>query len=171
MYCPHCSHLNLPGTDQCAKCLFDLASVDLPMPQDKIEASLMGDPVRVLHPKLPVCVPVSSTLGKAMARMIDRGVGAILVTDSKSELCGILTERDFLVKVAGEPDFEHLPVERFMTSEPETVALTDTLAFALRKMNVGGYRHMPVVERGVPVGVFSVRDLLRHVTRLCVTSH
>ena len=44
---------------------------------------------------------------------------------------------------------------------------TDKLAFALLKMDVGGYRHLPVVKDGKPAGVISVRDLLRHITRLC----
>jgi CBS domain-containing protein len=167
MYCPHCSHLNLPGSDQCGRCLFDLASVDLPVPQDKIDASLMTDPVQVLSPKAPVTISAHASLGEALARMLDRSVGALLVTDRSERLLGILTERDFLEKIAGLPDFERLPAERFMTRDPESVAPTDTLAFAMRKMSVGGYRHMPVVDEGVPVGVFSVRDLLRHVTRLC----
>ena len=43
----------------------------------------------------------------------------------------------------------------------------DTLAFALHKMDVGGYRHVPVVKGGQPLGMLSVRDMLRHITRLC----
>jgi CBS domain-containing protein len=34
-------------------------------------------------------------------------------------------------------------------------------------MDVGGYRHLPVLKEGLPVGVISVRDMLRHITRLC----
>ncbi len=167
MYCPHCSHLNLPGTDQCAKCLFDLASVDLPVPQDKIDASLMADSVQALGPRPPVTIAGTATLGDALTRMLDRGVGALLVIDEHQLLQGILTERDFLEKAAGVAEFERLPVESVMTRDPESVSPGDSLAFAVRKMSVGNYRHMPVVENGSPVGVFSVRDLLRHVTRLC----
>jgi len=167
MYCPHCSQLNLPGADQCTQCLFDLASVDVPVPQDKIDASLMMDSVEILEPRVPVTIAATASLGDAMTRMVDRGVGAVLLTDPSSQLVGILTERDFLDRVAGVAEFEHLPASRYMTLHPESVAPTDTLAYALQKMSVGGYRHMPVVKNGVPVGVFSVRDLLRHVTRLC----
>jgi CBS domain-containing protein len=42
-----------------------------------------------------------------------------------------------------------------------------TLAFALHKMDCGGYRHVPVLENGHPVAMISVRDMLRHITRLC----
>jgi CBS domain-containing protein len=167
MYCPSCGHLNLPGADQCGKCLLDLAALDRPAAHDKVEASLMADPVSVLHPKPPVTVPAAAALGDAVRVMMDRGVGAVLVTAADGGLVGILTERDFLTKVAGQPGFEHLPVDRFMTPRPETVAADDPLALALQKMDIGGYRHLPVVAGGVPVGVVSVRDVLRHVTRLC----
>jgi CBS domain-containing protein len=65
------------------------------------------------------------------------------------------------------PDFAHLPLQPVMTLNPETVSPDDTLAFALHKMDVGGYRHLPVVEGGRPVGIISVRDVIRHITRLC----
>ncbi len=54
-----------------------------------------------------------------------------------------------------------------MTPNPETVAPADVLAFALGKMDAGGYRHLPVVDAGRPVGVISVRDILRHLTAVC----
>ena len=41
------------------------------------------------------------------------------------------------------------------------------LVVALHKMDVGGYRHLPIVTDGRPVGVISVRDLMRHITRMC----
>ena len=44
--------------------------------------------------------------------------------------------------------------------------MTDTLGFALHKMDCG-YRHLPVVKDVQPVGMISVRDMLRHMTRLC----
>jgi CBS domain-containing protein len=54
-----------------------------------------------------------------------------------------------------------------MTPRPETIVATDSLAFALHKMDSGGYRHLPVLENGRPVAVISVRDVLTHCTRLC----
>lgn len=167
MYCPSCGHQNLPGADQCEKCLLDLAALDRPVPQDKVESSLMADTVAVLAPKPPVTIPIDATLGDAVRAMMDRGVGAVLVATPSGRLLGILTERDFLTKVAGEPDFAARPAREFMTADPETVTPTDPLALALQRMDVGGYRHLPVVDGGKPVGVVSVRDVLRHVTKLC----
>ena len=70
----------------------------------------------------------------------------LLITSSGLDK-SVLTERDFLAKVAGRPDFASLPVRDFMTVSPETVAPTDTLAFAVGKMDAGGYRHLPVAEK------------------------
>jgi CBS domain-containing protein len=91
-----------------------------------------------------------------------------LVVDTAGKLLGIFSERDLLTKVAGiHQSFADLPVQQFMTANPETVTAKDTLAFALHKMDVGGYRHMPVVSEDQPAGVISVRDMVRHITQLC----
>jgi CBS domain-containing protein len=166
MYCPACNYTrNPPGADACEHCGLPLVRTDEPALHGRVERSLMTDPVTVLTPREPVTVPADAPLGDAIGLMIDRRVGAVLVVGPAGELVGILTERDFLTRVAGRPGFEQLPVRDFMTRDPETVTPADTLAFALGKMDAGGYRHLPVVTGGRPVGVVSVRDVLRHVTR------
>jgi CBS domain-containing protein len=164
MRCPACERPNAPGADVCDNCQTPLTSLDVPAPQGPIEAALLNDPVSILDPRPPVTVPLEATLGEAVRAMMDQRVGAVLVTGTGGELLGILTERDFLTRIAGQDDYERLPVQRFMTPTPETVAPTDLLAQALGKMDTGGYRHLPVVASGKPVGVISVRDLLRHLT-------
>ena len=83
-------------------------------------------------------------------------------------LLGIFSERDLLKKVAGLHDlYAGMPVKSFMTARPDAVTSGDTLAFVLHKMDTGGYRHVPVVDAGKPVGIVSVRDMLRHITKLC----
>jgi CBS domain-containing protein len=168
MYCPACGYeQNPPGADACANCGLALTRLDAPAAHGPVEASLTADPVSVLNPRPPITVPADATLGDAMGAMMAGRAGAVLVTGPGGELIGILTERDFLTKVAGVPGFELLPVGRFMTPAPDTVAPTDVLAFALGKMDGGGYRHLPVVAAGKPVGVISVRDILRHLTAVC----
>lgn len=167
MICPSCGETNLMGADECNRCQFDLSALDRPIPADAVEVSLMTDPVAVLKPRPPVCVPATADLGRAMVDMIRHAVGAVLVTDPAGRLEGILTERDFLTKIAGSDTLALLPVRQFMTRTPEAVRPTDSLAFALRLMDVGRYRHLPVVDAGRPVGVISVKDVLRHVLALC----
>ncbi|MCE9562092.1 MAG: CBS domain-containing protein [Planctomycetes bacterium] len=148
------------------KCQTPLAPLDAPVAQGPLETNLLTNPVSVLDPRPPVTVPATGTLGDAIKQLIELRVGAVLVTGPSGELVGILTERDFLTKVAGVPGYELLPVSDFMTPSPETVALTDALAVALGKMDAGGYRHLPVVQGNKPVGVISVRDVLRHLIAL-----
>jgi CBS domain-containing protein len=168
MICPTCGWDNLPGNEECQNCQQDLTPLDRPVAQNRVERSLMEDPVSALRPRSPVTVPPTATVGEAIRTMLECNVGAVLVVDEAGRLRGIFSERDLLKKVAGlHDDHAGLPVARFMTARPETVAPTDTLAFALHKMDIGGYRHLPVVADGRPLGVVSVRDLLRHITRLC----
>jgi CBS domain-containing protein len=170
MRCPACDHPNPPGVDECQRCQTPLTQLDIPTPHGPIETSLMTDTVATLHPRPPVTVPLDAELGQAIRQMIDQRVGAVLVTNPEGELVGILTERDFLTKVVGQQDYERLPVARFMTPAPVTVTASDLVAFALSKMDVGGYRHLPVVAGRKPIGVISIRDVLRHLTLVCPES-
>lgn len=167
MICPACGTTNAMGADACTHCGGDLSAHDRPQPGDAVEAALLRDTVASLKPRPPVCVPPTADLDRAMRVMTAEGVGAVLVTGDDGQLVGILTERDFLTKIAGSDALAFLPVLQFMTRHPETVRPDHPLAFAVRLMDVGSYRHLPVVEDGRPVGMISVRDVLRHVLDIC----
>lgn len=168
MICPTCSYDNLPGSELCYNCLHDLTQLDRPTAQDRVERSLMDDPVRVLALRPPVALAPEATVGEAIATMLECNIGAVPVVDRDGRLLGIFSERDLLTRVAGTcPDYADRPVRQFMTPNPETVREDDTLAFVLHQMDVGGYRHLPVLRDGRLLGVISVRDMLRHITRLC----
>lgn len=168
MICPTCGHDNVPGSEECGHCSGDLTQLDRPVATNRVERSLMEDPVALLQPREPLTVQPDTTVRDAMDLMLTRDIGALLVVDDDGRLQGIFSERDLLTKVAGlHADFAGRPVQDYMTRNPETVTATDTLAFALHKMDIGGYRHLPVLHEGLPAGVISVRDMLRHITRLC----
>jgi len=168
MICPHCNHENYPGVDSCIWCLLDLSSFDVPIPQDRIEKSLVEDPVSILKPSPAVLLHASTTVAQAIQVMLDQNVGAILVVNDASEIAGIFSERDLLTRVSDDPTGYHdRPVSDYMTANPETVKVGDKLAFVLHKMDGGSYRHIPVLKDGKPVGMISVRDMLRHILGLC----
>jgi CBS domain-containing protein len=168
MICPICSHDNLPGSEECSHCGGDLTQLDRPTAHDRVEKSLMEDPVSMLNPRQAITLPPQATVGEAIRTMLESDIGAVLIVNEQAKLVGIFSERDLLAKVAGfDPDFAKRPLSEFMTANPETVQPTDTLAFALHKMDIGGYRHLPVLKDGHPLGMISVRDMLRHMTRLC----
>jgi CBS domain-containing protein len=146
----------------------DLTQLDQPQAVNRIERSLMEDTVSSLRPRPPFAVPPATPIGQTINSMLAHNIGALLIVDDSNHLLGIFSERDLLIKIAGvRENYADMPVEQFMTRNPETVTANDTLAFALHKMDVGGYRHLPVLHEGKPVGVISVRDLLHHITRMC----
>jgi CBS domain-containing protein len=52
-----------------------------------------------------------------------------------------------------------------MTANPQTLVETAKLAFAVQRMDLGGYRHLPIVgPQGELAGIISARDILRHLT-------
>lgn len=106
-------------------------------------------------------VEPSVALAEAARAMHGRGVGAVLVLEA-GRLTGILTERDMLRAVATghQPDE---PVSEWMTRHPETIESSDTTEHAAVLMIHGGFRHLPVVDAGEPVGILSLRDLMRVV--------
>ena len=99
-------------------------------------------------------------LDEAARQMHERNVGAVLVL-SGERVAGILTERDVLRAVAtGDVTGTH--VAAWMTHDPETVGPDDTTSHAASMMIHGGFRHLPVVDgSGLPVGIVSIRDLMR----------
>lgn len=166
MICPFCNTDNLPGSEVCCNCLNDLTHLDRPAAHDRVERSLMEDSVGVLKPRAAVSLPPTATVAQAIQTMLASNTGAVLIVES-GKLVGIFSERDLLTRVAGIVDYARQPVRSYMTADPVTVAPSDSLAFALHKMDCGGYRHLPVIKDGQPLGVISVRDMLQHITRLC----
>jgi CBS domain-containing protein len=168
MICPTCNFDNLPGSEQCYYCLHDLTQLDSPTAHDRVERSLMDDRVSALRPRPAVTLAPEATVGEAMRTMLSNNIGALPVVDDAGHLLGVFSERDLLTKVAlTGPGYAGRPVRDFMTRNPETVREGDTLAFVLHKMDSGGYRHLPVLREGRVLGMISVRDMLRHITRLC----
>ena len=168
MICPTCGWDNVPGNEACSYCHQDLTPFDRPTASCLLERCLMEDFASTLGSCKPVTVSPDITVGQAIAVMLDRNVGALLVVDDAGTLQGILSERDVLKKIIGiVDDYAALPIRDFMTLRPEAVAADDTLVFVLNKMDGGGYRHVPIVKNGKPVGIISVRDMLKHLTQYC----
>ena len=100
-------------------------------------------------------------LAEVAQRMVDRDVGAVLVTDGGA-LTGILTERDVLRAVAAGIQDDTV-VADWMTRDPETMGPDDTTQQAAVLMIHGGFRHLPLVDGHDVVGMLSIRDLMRVV--------
>ncbi|MGI5378086.1 CBS domain-containing protein [Streptomyces sp. CA-251387] len=101
------------------------------------------------------------TLRQAAALMSARRVGAAVVHDPDAGGIGILTERDILnsVGVGQNPDTER--THDHTTNDVVFAAPSWTLEEAARAMAHGGFRHLIVLDHDEPVGIVSVRDIIR----------
>jgi CBS domain-containing protein len=166
MKCPACGYENISGVDACEHCLQPLVDFDAPIAQSPVERLILENPVSTLRPAAPICVAADEPLASTMQLMIERKIGCLLVMED-TRMTGIFTERDALMKVGAEAaEAAHSPIRDYMTPDPETIDATASVAFALHKMDLGGYRHLPVMNaHDQPTGVISVRDILRFLTQ------
>ena len=129
-----------------------------------MEADLLRDRIERLWPKSPSTVSPTMTVGEVLKKMVGESIGCVMVVEN-GKLAGIFSERDALMKLNTDAaKFLDRPISQFMTPDPVTLETSDKIAFALHKMNVGGYRHVPILFEGKLAGVISIRDILRYLT-------
>src|SRR4029077_14477877 len=100
----------------------------------------------------------SETLGEAVAVMAQNRIGSVLVIEDE-RLVGIFTERDTVRALSLSHDAARHEVGAWMTPDPTTVDPDTDTHDALRTMLDNGFRHLPVVENDVVVGMVSMRDV------------
>jgi CBS domain-containing protein len=123
------------------------------MPQRPIRSIIEGQKV--------LTAPLSTTVAEAARLMKERHVSAIIVIGNERRLAGIFTERDALFRVIAEGRSPKTTrIAEVMTANPQTIGPDRPFAQALIMMHEGGFRHMPVVRNGQPVGMVSARDAL-----------
>jgi CBS domain-containing protein len=114
------------------------------------------------HPE-PHSVTPGTSLREAMAQMREGHGDAVLITRD-GRLAGILTERDVLTRVLAQGVNQSRPVDEFMTATPQTLNAEATLVEALRAMESGHHRNLPLVDdAGRVVGLLRQHDLLEYV--------
>jgi len=108
----------------------------------------------------PITVPGSATVAEAARLMKEKKIGAVMVVE-EGKLIGVFTERDALFRVVAEcRDAQTTRVSEVMTRNPQTIRPDKAFPDALNIMHAGGFRHVPVVEDGRPIGMISARDAL-----------
>ena len=128
-----------------------------------LDQRMIREPIRTLNPVQPITVPKTTSIADAVQLMKDHRIGCILAVEN-DKLVGIFTERDVLLKVVGTALDLTTPVESLMTANPEALRLQDGIVFALNKMSVGGFRHVPLVDDDMrPVGVVSMRMIVDYI--------
>lgn len=165
MICPDCRSENIEGADICEVCGADLSALKAPRPDSQLEDVLTKGRLHDLGAREALNVAPGDPVAVAVHFMRQHDIECVLVRESGEKIVGILTERDILMKAAGaKRDLMALAVKDIMTPDPVILRDEDSLAVALHKMSVGGFRHMPFVSDDGTTQLISIQDLFSHVS-------
>jgi CBS domain-containing protein len=163
MICPDCRSENIEGTDVCAVCGADLAQLKLPRAETALEEQLVRGRLRDIAAVEALSVGPRDPVFLAVHFMRTHNAECVLVRDENEKIVGILTERDILMKAAGaKRDLMAMAVKDIMTPDPVILREDDTIAVAIHKMSIGGFRHIPFVDHDRTFMV-SIQDVFHHV--------
>ena len=110
-----------------------------------------------------MCVSPKTTLKQVIKEMQEKCRGSVLV-EEKGDLVGIFTERDILTRILGKDIDDQKPIKEFMTKNPFTLKITDTLEDAVVLMVEKGIRHVPILDQFEGNDkVISVRDVIDYL--------
>lgn len=130
-----------------------------------VESQLLSEPVETLDLS-DFCVVTADTPVRAViARMRAVQQNCAIVVGQGTQVVGILTDRDVLKKVVTAPESWDAPVAQVMTAAPDTVTPESQTGAALRMMDEGHYRNVPVVSaQGVLRGNLTHFSILKFLT-------
>lgn len=129
----------------------------------ELSKNLRVDSVARLGPTPALTLDADALVRAAVETMRAGRSGCLLVT-SGGRLVGLFTERDLLTRVLAPGRSLDIPLREVMTPKPVTAELQEPLRVAIRRMQEGGYRHLPVVDsNGRPVGVISARQVVHYI--------
>jgi CBS domain-containing protein len=107
-------------------------------------------------------IEAEETMLDAVRRMVEANVGSLLVTES-GRVVGIVTERDYLRRIALERRDDEATLVRAVMSSPLVVVTPDTpIDECMAIMTDRRIRHVPVVDGNDVVGVVSIGDVVKH---------
>jgi CBS domain-containing protein len=107
----------------------------------------------------PTVLDAKTPLDEAARAMRDGDIGDVLVSKD-GQLCGIVTDRDIVVRgVAEITDVRSAKLGDVCSRDLTTISPTDSVDKAAQLMREKALRRLPVVRDGEPVGVVSMGDL------------
>ena len=108
-------------------------------------------------------VDPTSSIGEAAEKMIEAGVGAVVVMEDMARIVGIITERDLMRAVAQRARAAEARVRQWMTESVVTIEPDTEIHDAAKMMFENNFRHLPVVNKdGRLMGIASLRRLSQH---------
>jgi CBS domain-containing protein len=107
-------------------------------------------------------VDPTASIGEAAEKMIEGGVGAVVVMEDGVRLTGIITERDLLRAVAQRARAAEARVRQWMTESVITIEPDTPIEDAAKMMFEKNFRHLPVSRDGRLLGIVSLRRLSQY---------
>jgi CBS domain-containing protein len=136
-----------------------------------VGGALLRTPISEVAGRRPaVTVPPDAPVEKALSLMRRKKVSAVVVVERQKarRVVGVFTERDLVNRALPVRGWARAPVRKFMTPAPETLRREDPVVYALNKMSVGAFRHVPLVDgAGRAAGMITAGDLIEYLVELC----
>ena len=119
-----------------------------------------------------VTIKADETVQYAICKLNEHGIGALVVTDERGGISGIITERDILhecgercVRLSEPPTWEEADcpalVQNVMTKDLIIGVPDDDLDYVMGILTKNRIRHLPVVDAGKLVGIISIGDVVK----------
>ena len=118
--------------------------------------------VKNIMSKSVISVDASMTINEAAKMMEDAKVGAIIVMENNSPV-GIITDRDFAVKVAAHAYQISYPVKKIMSSPLIGIGPEESVWMISELMYTRGIRKLPVLDNDKVVGIITATDLVNQL--------
>ena len=107
-------------------------------------------------------VPTGAPVAEAVRMLNERRIGAVVVTDEAGAVAGILSERDIVRHITGDPvALLASPVSSIMTKTVITCGRDASVSELMEQMTRYRIRHIPIVEGNALVGIVSIGDVVK----------
>ncbi len=127
------------------------------------ETFLYGEDLRdVMVTQVVTCSP-GEKVNPVVKRIVENRTSSALVVNEDGRLLGILTEGDIMKRIVASDGVtsDSVKVEVVMTKNPISLSPDDSVYRALSVLSVKGVKHLPLLEEGRPVGLVTLRHLLK----------
>jgi CBS domain-containing protein len=111
-----------------------------------------------------VTVTADTLVEDAANRMLEAGIGSVLVVDEDDSLAGILTTTDFVQIVAERKPKDQTPVSEYMSADVLTTSAQEPIEEVANRLIEAGIHHVPVIDDDTPIGIVTTTDLAAYVS-------
>jgi len=131
-----------------------------------METAIASQKIRHLKLAPPLLISAGTRLSDAVSQMQKEKKSCVLICED-NRCVGIFTERDYLHKIVGKEQGTSRPIDDFMSKDPKTLTLENTVGEAIRLMHETGYRNVPLVDQdGRSAGLLQIRSIIEYLAEL-----